>query len=142
LLPPKLTKKLVTNYALKPVVIQWTNIDYFCLIMITEHEKLFYKHWQTARFKEGSWKRQLATGLPYGVIFGMSIPMMVMSGILPIPRAKTSFFVLLCIGVFCIILFVGFFIKRFRWERNEEHFLYLTKKMEKEAAAKIATPSA
>jgi uncharacterized protein YacL len=100
--------------------------------MLNEREKKFLAYWEQHGKKEGSWKYQLITGLPLGMVFGLAIPLLVVSGVFKLPKAKAGFFITMMVAVFFIVIFIAIFNKRFRWERNNDAYKELKAAQEKE----------
>jgi prepilin signal peptidase PulO-like enzyme (type II secretory pathway) len=100
--------------------------------MLNEREKKFITYWEKYGEKEGTLKHQLITGLPMAMIFGLAIPLLVVSGVFKLPKAKAGFFITMMIAVFIIIIFIAIFNKRFRWERNNDAYKELKAQLDKE----------
>lgn len=93
--------------------------------MLTDNEKRFVKYWEENRLKEKSWKYQLLTGLPWGLLFSTPILALLMTAKLWYPKADMEANsrmspVILIIAVLLIATFVAFFYKSHRWEIKDQ----------------------
>ena len=96
--------------------------------MMSEQEKLFVEYWEANRLKEKKLMKQLLIGLPVGVLFGVPIIFMLLSGRFWYKRADmeaTSHLnpVVLVVGVVVIVVFVAVFYKRHQWDMKEQQYL-------------------
>lgn len=93
--------------------------------MLTENEKRFVKYWEENRLKEKSWKWQLLTGLPWGLLFSTPILVLLMTAKLWYKRADMAANTImspaiLIIAVLLIATFVAFFYKNHKWEMKDQ----------------------
>lgn len=96
--------------------------------MMSEQEKLFVEYWEANRLKEKKLMKQLLIGLPVGVLFGVPIIFMLLSGRFWYKRADmeaTSHLnpVVLVVAVVVIVVFVAVFYKRHQWDMKEQQYL-------------------
>lgn len=103
--------------------------------MLTDNEKSFIEYWEKNRLKEKSPFRMLFPGLPAGLLIGVSILFILNAGWYEradmVAATQSSPYVLL-ICIASITVFTSFFYKRFRWDMNEQRYLELKQKHEKE----------
>ena len=105
--------------------------------MLNEQEKMFLEYWEANRLKEKKIMKQLLIGLPVGVLFGIPIILMLISGRFWYKRADMEAtsnlnpFVLIG-AVVIIIVFVAIFYKRHQWDMKEQQYLELKSKQENE----------
>ena len=103
--------------------------------MLNEEEKRFVAWWELNREKQKKFFKQLAIGLPAGVLFGLAIFISFASGwykratmvFNAYPSAKTLVPVLI-IAILSIIIFISVFSVKVKWERNEQHYRELLAK--------------
>lgn len=103
--------------------------------MLKEEEEKFLEYWKNNRDKEKRTFRQLSTGLPVGCALAIAILASVFSGW--DKRADSDINtslnpVVLIIALLIIVVFIAIFHKKHQWDQNEEQYLRLTKKKEKE----------
>lgn len=99
------------------------------LLMLTEEEQQFINWWEQNREKQKKFFKQLAIGLPVGVLFGLAIFISVASGwykrammtLNTYPSAK-SLIIVLIIALLLIVVFISVFSVKVKWERNEQHY--------------------
>jgi hypothetical protein len=97
--------------------------------MLTEDEKRFIEYWSANRTKQQKFYKQLAIGLPVGVLFAAAIFINFASGwdknatmiFNAYPSAKSLILVLL-LAVISIVVFVSVFSVKVKWERNEQRY--------------------
>ena len=90
--------------------------------MLTTDEKLFLEFWEKNREKEKHFLRQLAGGLPIGLIFALPVLITVIfhnwyKSMTYISGAQV---IVIVIGAFCIAIFFAVFRMKFKWENNEQ----------------------
>jgi|SRR6476660_791732 len=105
--------------------------------MITAEEKLFLEYWEKNREKEKHLIRQLATGLPMGLVFALPVLIAVIfhSWYKRIIYISVSQLIVITIGVLGIVVFFAIMRMRFKWENNEQLYKELKFKSEKDDAA-------
>lgn len=105
--------------------------------MLTKDEKLFLEYWEKNRDKEKKFLRQLATGLPIGLVFSLPVLIAVIfhDWYKNMIYISTSQIIVIMIGVFMVAVFFAVFRNRFRWENNEQLYKELKFKEKKNDAA-------
>ena len=105
--------------------------------MLTKDEKLFLEYWEKNRDKEKKFLRQLATGLPIGLVFSLPVLIVVIfhDWYKNMIYISTSQIIVIMIGVFMVAVFFAVFRNRFRWENNEQLYKELKFKEKKNDAA-------
>ena len=105
--------------------------------MLTKDEKLFREYWEKNRDKEKKFLRQLATGLPIGLVFSLPVLIAVIfhDWYKNMIYISTSQIIVIMIGVFMVAVFFAVFRNRFRWENNEQLYKELKFKEKKNDAA-------
>jgi membrane protein YdbS with pleckstrin-like domain len=108
--------------------------------MLTENEKQFLRFWEENRLRQKSWKYQLLTGLPVGLLFSLPIIVLVLTAKLWYVRADMAAHtmlspVVLIIAVLLIAVFIAFFYKNHRWEMREQLYRSLKAREEQENVA-------
>lgn len=108
--------------------------------MLTKEEEQFLVFWKENRDKKKKFWKQLAIGLPVGVLFAVAIFINMASGWYK--RAMMDFnsdpyikslIIVLIIAVLLIVVFVSVFSEKVKWERNEQKYQeLLAKKNSKE----------
>ena len=108
--------------------------------MLTERDKQFIEYWKKNRDKEKRVFRQLLVGLPLGLLFVIPIILNFFSGwykranMWARGHSDDNSGPVLLIAALIILVFIAIFSKRHRWEMNEQAYLELKAKQEKEAA--------
>lgn len=100
--------------------------------MLTEDEKGFVAWWEQNRHrKKKSW-RQLALGLPLGVLLAAATGINYFSGWDSRAnmelRVSPSGVLIVLIGLLLVVVFVVIFSARHKWEMNEQHYQELVSK--------------
>lgn len=95
---------------------------------MTERERLFVEYWETHRLREKSLGYQLLTGLPMGLLFGIPIILILLSGRFWYKRAdmvanSEMSSVILVVAILLIAVFVAVIYKRHQWEMKEQQYL-------------------
>ena len=106
-------------------------------VMLTDDEKRFLKYWEENRLRHKSWKYQLLTGLPIGLLFSLPIFILVMTAGWWYERADmqaVSFVnpIVLVIAVLLIATFMAIFYKNHRWDIKEQLYRSLKAREEQE----------
>ncbi len=101
--------------------------------MLTEEEQKFVEFWKENREKRATLKYQLLFGLPLGVLVSLPLLINFIAGRFWYKRADavgSSQFnpLVLVFAVLLIAIFVAIFYKKFQWEKNEQHYLELTRR--------------
>jgi pilus assembly protein TadC len=105
--------------------------------MLTKEEKLFVEHWEKNRDKEKHIMRQLAGGLPIGLVFALPVLLAVIfhNWYKSMVYISDSQLIVIIIGVLGVAVFFAIFRMRFKWEKNEQLYKELKFKEEKDDAA-------
>jgi hypothetical protein len=114
---------------------------YFCAPMLTEDETLFIEYWEANRLRRKRFFKQLAIGLPVGVLLVMAIFISLVSGwhkkaeteIRSQVRSQTDYstiIVVLLIAALLIVVFTAVFSARHKWDMNEQRYRELLAKKE------------
>lgn len=104
-------------------------IAFVILLMFTNEEQAFIKYWEENRDKQKRFTKQLAIGLPFGVLFALAIFLNYASGwdkrVAMITKTYPSFkslILVLIIAILAIVVFISVFSVKVKWERNEQHY--------------------
>ncbi len=106
--------------------------------MLTESEKRFIEYWESVREKEGSIRRQILLGIPYGLLFSLPICLVIWTAKYWYVRAEWEANtrlnpVLLIVIVLAITIFAAFFYKQHQFEQRDQQYKALKYKQKKEA---------
>lgn len=107
--------------------------------MLTEDEKLFVEYWETNRLRFKTWKYQLMTGLPVGMLFALPILLLLISAKLWYKRADmlansiVNPYILIT-AVVLISTFIAIFHKNHQWEMREQQYQALKARERSEAS--------
>ena len=107
------------------------------LRMLTKDEMLFLEYWEKSRNKEKQFLRQLAAGLPIGLVFALPVLVAVLfhGWYKNMIYISDSQLIVIIIGVFCVAIFFSIFRGRFKWEQNEQLYKELKFKENRDGAA-------
>jgi DNA repair photolyase len=105
--------------------------------MLTNDERLFCEYWEKNRDKEKKFMRQLATGIPIGLIFALPVLLAVIfhdwyKNMIYISQSQLM---VIMLGVLSVTLFFAVFRNKFKWENNEQLYKELKFKEKKDNAA-------
>ncbi len=93
--------------------------------MLSPEENKFLDYWAQNREREKNIFRQIFFGLPFGLLLGIGIVIMLESGWYQranmVAYAQSSPYILL-IAIAAIAVFTGIFYKRYKWEANEQRY--------------------
>ena len=105
--------------------------------MLTKDEKLFLEYWEKNRDKEKRFMRQLAGGLPVGLVFALPVLIVVIfhNWYKTMTYISGSQIIVIIIGVLGVAVFFAIFRMKFKWENNEQLYKELKFKEEKDDAA-------
>jgi amino acid permease len=105
------------------------------LRMLTKQEKFFLEYWEKNREKEKKSLRYVFLGLPFGFIIGIAILLLLSSNwyerAVMVAHSEVNPFIFL-IAILSIAVFCGIFYKKYKWERNEQHYRELLQKKKQE----------
>jgi len=105
--------------------------------MLTNDEKLFIEYWEKNRNKEKNFMRQLAGGLPIGLVFALPVLVVVIfhNWYKSMTYISGSQIIVITIGVLGIAVFFALFRMKFKWESNEQLYKELKFKEKMDDAA-------
>lgn len=102
-------------------------------MLLSDKEKAFLDYWQQNRAKKGRISYQFLHSLPLGIIFALPI---LAFFLLEAQRDRALItpadLILICIGIFLIAVFYGFFRSKFDWEKSEDLYQAILKKQQRE----------
>jgi amino acid transporter len=105
--------------------------------MLTEDEQRFVAYWSANRLRQKSFFKQLAIGLPIGVLFAFLIFLNFISGwdkrasmMFNAYSSARSLIIVLIIAILSIVVFISVFSVKIKWERNEQLYKELLAKKE------------
>lgn len=107
------------------------------LRMLTKDELLFLEFWEKNRDKEKQFLRQLAGGLPMGLVFALPVLVAVIfhGWYKNMIYISDSQIILIIITVLFVAIFFSIFRGKFKWEQNEQLYKELKFKKRKDNAA-------
>lgn len=105
--------------------------------MFSKEEEDFIKYWSENRNKQKRFFRQIAIGLPFGVLFAMAMFLNFTSGwdkratsvFKTYPSVKSLILVLLA-AILLIVVFISVFSVKVKWEKNEQRYKELLSRKE------------
>jgi hypothetical protein len=106
--------------------------------MLAPNEKKFIEYWAANREKQKSLIRQVFFGLPFGLLLGIGILVVLECGWYQranmVAYTQSNPFILLA-AIMAIAVFTGLFYKRYKWDMNEQRFKELKAKEKNEQQA-------
>ncbi len=106
--------------------------------MISEKEEAFITYWKENRDKQKRTFRQFLLGIPLALVFVIPISINFFSGWYKraAMMSHTDSFNpgVLLLALLIIVVFIAIFSRRFRWEQNEQRYVELLAKKEREAS--------
>ncbi len=110
--------------------------------MLTTEENNFLGYWLIYREREKNIVRQIFFGLPFGLLLGIGVLVVLESGWYEranmVANSQSSPW-LLVIAIVAIAVFTGVFYKKYKWEMNEQRYLELLVKKRNETTGPDAT---
>ena len=105
--------------------------------MLAKDELLFIEYWEKNREKENQILRQLAMGLPMGLVFALPVLVAVIfhgwyKNMVYISDAQM---IVIIITVLFVAIFFSVFRGKFKWEQNEQLYKELKFKQKRDDAA-------
>ena len=105
--------------------------------MFSKEEQDFIKYWEENRVKQKRFFKQIAIGLPFGVLFAVAMFLNFVSGwdkrvtsiTKTYPSAK-SLIIVLIIAILAIVVFISVFSVRVKWEKYEQRYRELLSRSE------------
>ena len=105
--------------------------------MFSKEEQDFIKYWEENRIKQKRFFKQIAIGLPFGVLFAVAMFLNFTSGwdkrVTTITKTYPSFkslIIVLLIAVLAIVVFISVFSVRVKWEKHEQKYRELLSRTE------------
>ncbi len=109
----------------------------FYFKMLSQQEKDFLRYWEVNRLSKKRFLRQFSIGLPLGVLIVVAIFFNLLSGWYKkadmLVRSNSSVIPVVMIALTITAVFITIFSSRHKWEQNEQRYLELKKKLEREA---------
>lgn len=106
--------------------------------MFTKEETDFMKYWEKNRGKQKRFFKQIAIGLPFGVLFAVAMFLNFTSGwdkrVETITKTYPSFkslVLVLLVAILAIVVFISVFSVKVTWEKNEQKYRELQARSEK-----------
>lgn len=97
--------------------------------MLNEEEARFVEYWTKNRLNQKKFLKQLAIGLPIGVLFAVAIFINFISGwykratmVFSTYPSVRSLILVLLLAVLLIVVFISVFSVKVKWERNEQRY--------------------
>lgn len=97
--------------------------------MFSKEEQDFIKYWEENRNKQKRFFKQIAIGLPFGVLFAVAMFINFTSGwdkrVNEITKTYPSFkslIIVLLIAILLIVVFISVFSVKVKWERYEQRY--------------------
>ena len=97
--------------------------------MLTENEKMFIAYWKQNRDKQKRFFKQLALGLPLGLLFAVAMFINLVSGwykratmVFNSYPALPSLILVLIVAVLLIVVFVSVYSVKHKWDLNEQRY--------------------
>jgi ATP/ADP translocase len=104
--------------------------------MLSQQDRDFLRYWEVNRLRKKRFLRQFSIGLPFGVLIAVVIFLNVVSGWYEKAemevRSNSSIILVIIIALTCISVFVTIFWSKHAWEQNEQRYMELKSKEEKE----------
>jgi L-cystine uptake protein TcyP (sodium:dicarboxylate symporter family) len=111
--------------------------------MLSKEEEEFIKYWEQNRSKQKRFFKQVAIGLPFGVLFAIAMFLNFSSGwdkrVAEITRTYPSFkslILVLLIALLGIVVFISVFSVRVKWEKYEQKYRELLSRSKSEPQSK------
>ena len=110
--------------------------------MFSKEEQDFIKYWEENRVKRKRFVKQIALGLPFGVLFAVAMFLNFTSGwnkrIEGITKTYPSFkslIIVLLIAILAIVVFISVFSAKVKWEKYEQRYRELLSRSETESTS-------
>lgn len=112
---------------------------------MNREEEKFMEYWAASSEQERSSSKPLLIGFSFGLLFGVATLVSLFSGwdkrASMVANSRLSMGLLLIIIV-AVAVFVGYFYRNYRWERNEEYYQSLLAKKKRENKSSVQPPAA
>ena len=99
------------------------------LLMFSKEEQDFIKYWEENRNKQKKFFKQIAIGLPFGVLFALAMVLNFTSGwdkrVVSITKTYPSFkslVLVLIIAILAIVVFISVLSVKVKWEKHEQKY--------------------
>jgi hypothetical protein len=106
--------------------------------MLSEAEESFIEYWSRKGETEKNSLRPLLVGFSFGVVFGIATIISIFSGwairATMVANSRLSVGLLLLI-ILTVSVFMGYFYRSFRWEKNEQYYRELLAKKKRKIQA-------
>jgi L-cystine uptake protein TcyP (sodium:dicarboxylate symporter family) len=107
--------------------------------MFSKEEEEFIKYWEQNRNKQKRFFKQIAIGLPFGVLFAVAMFLNFTSGwnkrVQEITKTYPSFkslILVLLIALVGIVIFISVFSVKVKWEKHEQRYRELLSRSKSE----------
>ena len=107
--------------------------------MFSKEEQDFINYWEANRHKQKRFLKQIAIGLPFGVLFAAAMFINFTSGwdkrVETITKTYPSFkslVLILLIAILAIVVFISVFSVKVKWEKHEQRYRELLSRSDKE----------
>ena len=107
--------------------------------MLSKEEQEFIKYWEQNRGKQKRFFKQIAIGLPFGVLFAIAMFLNFSSGwdkrVAEITKNYPSFkslILVLLIALLGIVVFISVFSVKIKWEKYEQRYRELLSRSKSE----------
>lgn len=108
--------------------------------MYSKEEQDFIKYWEENRDKQKRFFKQIAIGLPFGVVFAAAMFINFTSGwdkrVESITKTYPSFkslILVLLIAILAIVVFISVFSVKVKWEKHEQKYRELLSRSKSES---------
>src|SRR5688500_7414836 len=108
--------------------------------MFSKEEEDFIKYWEENRVKQKRFVKQVAIGLPFGVLIAVAMFVNFTSGwdkrVTSITKTYPSYkslIIVLLIAVLAIVVFISVFSVRVKWEKYEQRYRELLSRSDTES---------
>ena len=105
--------------------------------MLSETEESFLEYWSRKGETEKNSLRPLLVGFSFGVVFGIATIISIFSGwairATMVANSRLSAGLLLLI-ILTVSIFMGYFYRSFRWEKNEQYYRELMAKKKRKSS--------
>ena len=107
--------------------------------MFSKEEQDFIRYWEQNRSRQKRFFKQIAIGLPFGVLFAVAMFLNFASGwdkrVEAITKTYPSFkslILVLLIALLAIVVFISVFSVKVKWEKHEQRYRELINRSESE----------
>ena len=105
--------------------------------MLSETEESFLEYWSRKGETEKKSLRPLLVGFSFGVVFGIATIISIFSGwairATMVANSRLSAGLLLLV-ILTVSVFMGYFYRSFRWEKNEQYYRELMAKKKRKSS--------